>query len=114
MDLRFVPFGVAERAQLIEAFPFFRPATIPEATYRGQESAFDGLDVGSMHLITSEDQDEEIVYQATKMLYEHRDEVAAKHPAGRAINPNNVIRDTGTPFHPGAIRYFREIGIWPN
>jgi TRAP transporter TAXI family solute receptor len=114
MDLRFVPFGEAEKAQLIEDFVFFRPASIPEGTYRGQDATFEGLEVGSMHLITSASEDEEVVYQATKMLYEQRDEVVAKHPAGRAINPNNVTRDTGTPFHPGAIRYFREIGIWQN
>lgn len=112
MDIRFVPFGAAERAQLIDDFVFFRGATIPAGTYRGQDDAFEGLDVGSMHLITSAAQDEEIVYQATKMLYEQRSAVAEKHPAGNAINPDNVIRDTGTPFHPGAIRYFREIGIW--
>ena len=67
-----------------------------------------------MHLIAAETADEELIYQVTKRLYEQREQVTAKHPAGRAINPANVVRDTGTPFHPGAIRYYREIGIWPN
>ena len=56
----------------------------------------------------------EAAYAFTKALYENRAEVVKKHPAGRAINPKNIVRDTGTPFHPGAIRYFKEIGIWPD
>ncbi|MGD8331082.1 MAG: TAXI family TRAP transporter solute-binding subunit, partial [Acidobacteriota bacterium] len=58
-------------------------------------------------------QDEELVYELTKALYENREEVVQRHAAGRAINENNVVRDTGTEFHPGAIRYYQEIGIWP-
>ena len=112
-DILFIPFDETAKANLIAQYPFFNPATIPAATYRGQEAAFNGLNVGSMHLITAAAEDEETVYQFTKTLYEHREAVVAKHPAGKAINPTNVIRDTGTPFHPGAIRYFREIGIWP-
>lgn len=114
MDLTFIPFDDAAKAKLIEDYVFFRSATIPAGTYRNQDAAFEGLDVGSMHLITAADADEQLVYDVTKMLYEQRDQVTAKHPAGRAINPTNVVRDTGTPFHPGAIRYYREIGIWPN
>ena len=45
--------------------------------------------------------------------YENREQVTAKRPAGRAINPANAARNTGTEFHPGAIRYYREIEIWP-
>lgn len=113
-DVFFVPFGEKEKKRLIENYPFFFPAAIPAGTYRGQDEEFDGMNVGSMHLITSETVDEETVYQFTKILYEHRAEVVKKHPAGKAINPKNVTRDTGTPFHPGAIRFYKEIGIWPD
>jgi len=113
MDLHFIPFDAAPRAKLSTDFLFFAPATIPADTYRGQTTAFAGLDVGSMHLITAADQDESLVYDVTKLLWEQREAVTQKHPAGRAINPKNVTRDTGTPFHAGAIRFYREIGIWP-
>ena len=113
-ELVFVPFDEAARQRLVADYLFFSLATMPAGTYRGQDTEFAGLDVGSMHLITSEQQDEELVYQVTRRLYEQRERVAAKHPAGRAINPRNVVRDTGTPFHAGAIRFYREIGIWPN
>jgi TRAP transporter TAXI family solute receptor len=113
MDLYFVPFDEAARAKLSSDYLFFSPATIPANTYRGQTTEFAGLDVGSMHLIAAAEQDEELVYQVTKTLWEQREQVTQKHPAGRAINPKNVTRDTGTPFHPGAIRFYREIGIWP-
>jgi TRAP transporter TAXI family solute receptor len=113
-DIYFIPFDPDVRDRLIDEYLFFRPATIPAGTYRGQLEAFEGLDVGSMHLITSAAADEELVYNVTKLLYENRASVVEKHAAGRAINPNNVARDTGTEFHPGAIRFYREIGIWPN
>lgn len=112
-DIHFVPFDQESRKGLLEQYPFFGPATIKPNTYRGQDDPFEGMNVGNMHLIVRGDLDVETVYTFTKTLYEHREEVVKRHPAGRAINPKNIIRDTGTPFHPGAIRYFREIGIWP-
>ena len=113
MDVRFVPFDEPAVEQLVGEYLFFGRATIPASTYRNQTTPFEGLDVGSMHLITSADQDEELVYRVTKALYENRAQVVQRHAAGAAINPQNVVRDTGTAFHPGAIRFYREIGIWP-
>ena len=112
-DIFFIPFDEAAKSRLFEDYPFFNAATIPAETYRGQDEPFHGMNVGAMHLVTVADEDEEIVYQFTKILYEHRADVVEIHPAGKAINPRNVIKDTGTPFHPGAIRYYKEIGIWP-
>ena len=112
-DVFFVPFESGAVASLTDDYLFFRPAEIPAGTYRGQDEAFSGIDVGSMQLITSADKGDELVYELTKMIYEHREMVVEKHAAGRAINPKNVVRDTGLEFHPGAIRFYREIGIWP-
>lgn len=112
MDLRFIPFSDEAKAQLINDYPFFAPATIPAGTYRGQDEDFNGLNVGSMQLITGGQVDEETVYQFTKLIYERRAEVVQRHPAGKAIQAKVVVRDTGTEFHPGAIRFYKEIGIW--
>ncbi len=111
-DILFVPFDSKAKERLVNDYPFFESATIPAETYRNQDEPFDGMNVGAMHLITSIDQAEEDVYQFTKILYEHRAEVVKKHPAGKAINPKNIVKDTGTLFHPGAVRYYKEIGIW--
>ena len=99
--------------ELLANYTFFTETTIPAGTYRNQDEDFNGLNVGSMQFITSAEMDEDLVYRVTKCLYENRQSVLEKHAAGRAINPRNVVRDTGTEFHAGAIRYYREIGIWP-
>ena len=111
-NIFFIPFDDTAKQELFENYPFFNAVVIPSGTYRGQDEPFQGMNVGAMHLITSASIDAETVYQFTKILYEQRAEVVKTHPAGKAINPKNVVKDTGTPFHPGSIRYYKEIGIW--
>jgi TRAP transporter TAXI family solute receptor len=112
-EIHFIPFADDAVDRLAEQYDFFDRRTIPAGTYRGQTEAFHGLNVGSMILITSDSVEEETVYSFTKTLFEHANEVEEKHPAGKAINPENAVRSTGTAFHPGAVRYYREEGIWP-
>jgi TRAP transporter TAXI family solute receptor len=113
MDVFLVPYGDQQRAALAAKFPSFNEVTVPAGTYRGQPDDFAGLNVGSAHLLVRSDAEEEFVYRVTKVIYEARAEIAETHAGGKSINPSNVIRDTGTEFHPGAIRYYQEIGIWP-
>lgn len=113
MDIRLLPFDEGAKTQLLADYPFFSPATIPAGTYRGQETDYAGLNVGSMHLITATNASDEMIYDLTKTIYENRAAVVERHPAGKAINPKNAARFTGIDFHPGAQRYYEEIGIWP-
>ena len=121
-DIAFIRYNEDVRQRLIkdtEKYPFFLAAMIPaknkdgNPTYRGMTEDFMGLNVGSMHLITTADQDEETIYQITKTIWENRAEIAKQHKAGNAINPKNAARFTGTPFHPGAIRFYKDVGVWP-
>ena len=112
-ELFFIPFDETAKAALFKDYPFFHAITVPADTYSGQDAPFATMNVGSMHLITSEDADEAMVYAFTKTLYTNGAEVVKRHGAGKAINAKNVVKDTGTPFHPGAMRFYRESGILP-
>jgi TRAP transporter TAXI family solute receptor len=101
--------GIADKL----AEPYYFPVPIPADKYSDLDADFQGLNVGNMQLVTYSTVDEELVYNFTKVLYTNRAKVAEKHPAGKALNPKNAVRDTGVPFHPGAIRFYKEAGIWP-
>ena len=114
LDIFFIPFETTAIDSLVKEYPFFDKRTVPAKEYeRILTEPFDSLNVGSMHLITAESVDEETVYNFTKTVYNNRAEVVKAHKAGRAINEKNVVINVGTPFHPGAIRFYKEIGIWP-
>lgn len=97
--------------QLSAQYPFFWELTVPQDKYDDLTGDFKAMNVGSMHVITSADTDEETIYQIAKALWENRKDVG--HPAAKFINEENAARNTGTPFHPGAERFYKEVGIWP-
>lgn len=109
--IRLVPYDQAAVQKLIQQYPFFEPATIPAGTYKGVDSEYQGLNVGSAHLITHASVDEQTVYDFVKLVYENRASIAEKHRAASNIKPETAGKDNGTEFHPGALRYFRESGV---
>jgi len=71
-----------------------------------------GINVGNMQLLSHANVPEETIYNFTKVMFENRADIAKQHPAGKSLNPKNITRDVGTPFHPGAIKYYKEAGLW--
>ncbi|MDF2233903.1 TAXI family TRAP transporter solute-binding subunit [Albimonas sp. CAU 1670] len=63
-------------------------------------------------LIAYADQDEELVYNQTKAMFELYDQYAGKAPGidGWAMKYQNF--EWVVPYHDGAIRYFKEAGAW--
>ena len=56
--------------------------------------------------------DTETVYQVVKTIYDHHDEWKSVHPIARRWNVKHAIDNAVQPFHEGAVRYYKEKGIW--
>lgn len=65
-------------------------------------------------LWTHEDQSEEIVYKVTKVMHQHADALKEGGPLWKSYQSNaNLAKQHGTPYHPGAVKYYKEAGLWP-
>jgi TRAP transporter TAXI family solute receptor len=91
--------------------PAFYVTTIPANTYRGQTEEVKALAMPAL-LVCRQDLDQETVYKITKALFSSHDEMKNGHVSGADWNLKNTLKSEPIPFHPGAIRYFKEIGAW--
>ncbi|MEZ5660412.1 MAG: TAXI family TRAP transporter solute-binding subunit [Burkholderiaceae bacterium] len=55
--------------------------------------------------------DEEMVYQITKAIFEHIDEIHSAASFLKGITIETALSEMNAPLHKGALRYYREIGI---
>lgn len=99
--------------ETLKDLPFYAPATVKADVYSDLSEDLGTVNCGNMQLITHSSVDAEVVYNFTKLLYENAEKIAEQHPAGKAIKPGNVVKNVGVPFHPGAIKFYKEAGFWP-
>jgi TRAP transporter TAXI family solute receptor len=62
-------------------------------------------------LIASSDLKEGAVYNLTKALFENQSELASAHAKGKELNLVTAIKGVSIPFHPGALKYYKEKGL---
>ncbi len=89
--------------------PYFR-ISIPANLYKGvtSETPTYGLANG-MVILKSVPEDK--VYAMTKSIMENLGTLKGVHPAFGRVSKNTVLNGFGAPLHPGALKYYREIGV---
>lgn len=109
-DVVMFGFTEDELAQIMEGHPEVSPFTIPAGTYTVQDE--DQMSVAMWNFaIAHADMPESLAYEITKLVMENNDRMLQIHAAAAATLPENVGNNSFLPFHPGAVRYFEEIGI---
>jgi hypothetical protein len=94
---------------LIEKHPFYTQYAVPGNSYKGITSDVKTVAVVATYIV-SDKLDEDLVYQMTKALFENSSEIAIGHPKGSELNPQYSISSISIPIHPGAEKYYKEIG----
>ena len=63
-------------------------------------------------LVVSRRMPEPLAHDITRILFEQQPALAGIHPQARELLVERALTGASIPFHPGAIRYYRERGVW--
>ena len=96
--------------KLVADNPYYAKATIPGGLYNNNPEDTETFGVLAT-LVTSANVPEESVYALTKAVFENFDEFKSLHPAFANLEPAKMIKDgLSAPLHPGAEKYYKEMG----
>jgi TRAP transporter TAXI family solute receptor len=105
--VKIIPIDADKIASLIEKYPFYVETTIPGNTYQTVPDDVTTVSVRAI-LVVQSDLSEDLVYKATKALFENVDKLPAKK---EEIKLEGALQGVSLPVHPGAQKYYDEKGV---
>jgi TRAP transporter TAXI family solute receptor len=93
-----------------QKLPEITPSLLPAGTYRSLREHYHSIGIYNF-AIAHKDLPTDLVYHVVKAVFENHDELVKAHPSAIETIPTNIGRNTILPLHPGAVRYYREVGV---
>jgi TRAP transporter TAXI family solute receptor len=103
--IRLIVPDEARFANLLKKYPYYSKIIVPKDVYK-QEEDIPCVGINNI-FFTKKSMDEKLIYDITKALYDHLDELGAANATARQID-RKALSQTPIPLHPGAKRYFDE------
>ncbi|MDI5934984.1 TAXI family TRAP transporter solute-binding subunit [Halomonas kalidii] len=114
-DIRFLSIPDMEKGELAEVLnrPGYRVVELPVGMYGdNQVNTEPARSIGvTIGMATNRDMPEEAIYTMTKTFWENLEEKQEAIPQMRNLSLDTVFQDMNTPLHPGALRYYQEVGL---
>ncbi|MCU0592154.1 MAG: TAXI family TRAP transporter solute-binding subunit [Desulfobacterales bacterium] len=108
--IRLLNFTAEDIKKVQAKYPYLSPISIPKGIYKDSPAyqTFAML-IGT---VVKKDLSEDLVYRMVKAACEGFDEQVAAYPSIKGTNlPQLTVETCTVPLHPGAIKYYREIGL---
>lgn len=90
--------------------PLYVKGKIPAKTYPGQDAEVPIAVVWNL-LICNEKAKDSLIYDVLKALFDNKAELAAVHKEGAHLGLESQKEGAPIPFHPGAVKFFKERGV---
>ncbi len=105
-------FSEVERKEINKIIPYYVESNIPGGTYENITTDTPTVAVNGQ-LITSKDQPDDLIYAITKALWSKKTRglLDKGHAKGKAIRLETALKGVLIPIHPGAERFYREVGM---
>lgn len=107
--VRYVPLTSEQIATLRLAMPELTSSRIPAGTYPTLLRHYQTVGLYNF-AVAHADLPNDLVYQVVKTVFENHEQMMEVHAAAADTIPANIERNNFLPLHPGAIRYYRQIG----
>lgn len=110
-EIALIPIAGKRMERLRKRYPFFSEGVIPAGAYKN-DGDIATLTVGAQWVVSA-DVPDALVYAITRALWHKnsRQMIDDGHPEGRNIKLATALKGLGVPLHPGAARYYREVGV---
>jgi TRAP transporter TAXI family solute receptor len=108
-DIKMVPVTADQVAAMRKINPGYTKGVIKAGTYPKQDKDVDAI-VYSAHLVAACSLPEQQVYTMVKTMVANLKDLIAINKAMDGLTPKMMAEDIGVPFHPGAVKFYKEAG----
>jgi TRAP transporter TAXI family solute receptor len=110
---RFIPPSQEHIRRILKKHPHLQKMTVPAGTYSGQTEDIHSLGLWSLILVRP-GLDDELVYRLARAIHQGHDALINRMPQGRYTQALNTVKFVPADrLHPGAAKYYKEIGLLP-
>jgi len=100
------------RSKVIQKYQIYNATELPAGTYKGQNSPVSTINYWNAFIVRA-DLPESVVYELTKAVWKHEGDIRDIMAGLKSFSVSNCLTCAkGIPIHPGAKRYYKEVGRW--
>jgi TRAP transporter TAXI family solute receptor len=109
-DIHIINFTPEQQKKILAARKEYSAVDLAGGVYRGVDKAVPTIGVWNV-MICQTGLSTDLVYKLVKAIYEHQDYLLKIHPSASYTTPENAVKYSPIPLHPGTIKYLKEKGI---